>query len=83
MRHLFWLSTLLAADAPSKALWFVSAGAMSLTPAVLIWSLVGRLGRPSLASLASYTVYHFGVVACLLSAVNSFVGFLRLDRPAA
>ena len=53
----------------------VSAGVMLLTPVILIWSLVGGLGGPS------YPIYHFGVAVCLLSAVSSFVGFLRLDRP--
>lgn len=62
---------------PSRALWYVVSSVMCLTAAVLIWSLFGGMGGPS------YNVYHLGVMVCLLVAVNAFVGFLRLDRPAA
>ena len=50
---------------------------MILTLMVLVWSLLGGLGGPS------YRIYHFGVVLCLLVAVNAFVGFLRLANPAS
>ena len=59
----------------SNALWVTISAVMAFTFAALCWSLLGGLGG------ASYRVYHFGVVACLLVAVGAFVGFLRLGKP--
>ena len=60
----------------SAVLWLIGSVIMILTPAVLLWSLLGGLGGPT------YYLYHFGVLVCLLASIASFVGFLRLNpRP--
>ena len=61
---------------PSKPLWFIGSAMMFLTPAAFVWSLFGGLGG------ASYDLYHFGVVVCLVASLAAFVGFLRLDPRA-
>ena len=60
----------------SRTLWSVGSVMMFLTAAVLTWSLFGGLGG------ATYHLYHFGVVVCLLASLGAFVGFLRLDSRA-
>jgi len=57
----------------SRTLWSVGSVMMFLTSALLAWSLFGGLGG------ATYHLYHFGVVVCLLASLGAFVGFLRLD----
>jgi hypothetical protein len=57
----------------SRVLWYFGSVTMFLTSAVLAWSLFGGLGG------ASYYLYHFGFVVCLLASVGAFIGFLRLD----
>ena len=61
----------------SGPLWFVGSVTMFLTPALFTWSLFGGLGG------ATYGLFHFGVVICLLASLGAFVGFLRLDPHAA
>ena len=60
----------------SRTLWIVGSVTMFLTSGLLIWSLFGGLGG------ATYHLYHFGVVVCLLASLGAFVGFLRLDPRA-
>ena len=77
--HFVWLHLSLGHSgsiSPNGRLWFVGSVTMVLTPAVSVWSLFGGLGG------ASYGLYHFGVVICLLASLGAFVGFLRLDPHA-
>jgi hypothetical protein len=59
------------------AVWVVASIGAILTMSVLLTGAVGAFGGPS------YRLYHLGVVTCLLVAVMSFVGFLRLRDTAA
>ena len=62
---------------PNAASWVVGSVVTAISLIVLFWGATGGLGGPS------YRLYHFGAVACLFNSANSFVGVLRLERPAA
>ena len=57
----------------STTLWVIGSVTMFVTSVVLGWSVFGGLGG------ATYYLYHFGVLICLLGSLGAFVGFLRLD----
>lgn len=83
--HLITMSLLLrrhfqlnsAGHPTPNPLFWVSAALMGFgTAALLFVGMAGGLGGPT------YRLYHVGVVSCLLNASLSFVGVLRLHRPA-
>jgi hypothetical protein len=61
---------------PNPLLWVISAFMGFGTSALLFVGMAGGLGGPT------YRLYHVGVASCLLVASVSFVGVLRLHRPA-
>jgi hypothetical protein len=62
---------------PNPLLWVIGALMGFGTSALLFVGMAGGLGGPT------YRLYHVGVASCLLVASVSFVGVLRLHRPAA
>lgn len=61
---------------PNPPLWVIASLMGFGTSALLVFGMAGGLGGPS------YRLYHVGVVSCVLSASISFVGVLRMHRPA-
>ena len=61
---------------PNPLLWVIAALMGFGTSAILVVGVAGGLGGPT------YDLYHVGVASCLLVASVSFVGVLRLHRPA-